>query len=124
MLRDLYASPFGARFHRSRRLGFKSLFSASVLGTGLLLAACGAAAQGQSPTVEGQGKRYYDSICAKCHEAGIGPVITGRGLDPVIFTTIVRYGNRAMPAFRVTDIDDATLQDLASYLSKTPAKPE
>lgn len=128
MLRDLPVFPYGARFHPSRLLGLKNFLAASVLGAGLLLGASGAAAQGQpgakSPTVEGQGKRYYDSICAKCHEAGIGPVITGRGLDPVIFTTIVRYGNRAMPAFRVTDIDDATLQDLASYLSKTPAKPQ
>lgn len=128
MLRDLPASPYGARFHPSRLLGLENLLLASVLGAGLLLAAGGAAAQGQpsakSPTLEGQGKRYYDTICAKCHEAGIGPVITGRGLDPVIYTTIVRYGNRAMPAFRVTDIDDATLQDLANYLSKTPEKTE
>lgn len=27
-----------------------------------------------------------------------------------------------MPAFRVTDIDDATLQQLADYLASTPVK--
>ena len=93
---------------------------------GALLAASPADAQDQpasGASVEGQGKRFYESVCAKCHETGIGPVITGRGLDPVIYTTIARQGNRAMPAFRVSDIDDATLQDLANYLSKTPAKP-
>ena len=127
MLRDKSAAPREARFHPSPLHALTRLLSATALGAGLTLAAGGAAAQTQpspsSPSVEGQGKRYYEKVCAKCHEAGIGPVITGRGLEPVIFTTIVRYGNRAMPAFRVTDIDDATLQDLAVYLSKTPAKP-
>ena len=128
MLRDISASTNKVGFHPSRLLALKNLLSASALGAGLILAAGGAAAQGQpspkSPTLEGQGKRYYDKVCAKCHEVDIGPVITGRGLDPVVFTTIVRHGNRAMPAFRVTDIDDATLQDLANYLSKTPPKPQ
>lgn len=73
--------------------------------------------------VDGAGKRYYQQICAKCHEAGVGPVITGRGMDPAIYTTFVRYGKGAMPAFRESDIDDATLQDLANYLAKTPAAP-
>jgi mono/diheme cytochrome c family protein len=127
MLRDKSAAPCEVRFHPSPLHALKCLLSASALGAGLILAAGGAAAQAQpspkSPSVEGQGKRYFDKVCAKCHEAGIGPVITGRGLDPVVYTTIVRHGNRAMPAFRVTDIDDATLQDLAVYLSKTPAKP-
>jgi mono/diheme cytochrome c family protein len=127
MLRDKSAAPREARFHPSPLHALKRLLSASALGAGLILAAGGAVAQAQpspsSPSVEGQGKRFFDKVCAKCHEAGIGPVITGRGLDPVVYTTIVRHGNRAMPAFRVTDIDDATLQDLAVYLSKTPAKP-
>jgi hypothetical protein len=30
-----------------------------------------------------------------------------------------RLGVNAMPAFRVTDIDDATLSDLGVYISKT-----
>jgi hypothetical protein len=34
---------------------------------------------------------------------------------------IARNGMNAMPSFRVTDIDDATLEDLANYLSKTEA---
>ena len=69
------------------------------------------------------GQQFYQKVCAKCHEAGIGPVITGRNLPEIIYTTYVRNGNKAMPAFRVTDIDDATLKQLASYLSNTPAQP-
>lgn len=30
------------------------------------------------------GHRYYEKICAKCHEAGVGPNLKGRGLPPSI----------------------------------------
>ena len=92
------------------------------LAIGAMLAglACLAGAQ-ESPTV-GKGQRYYERVCAKCHEAGIGPVIKGRGFPEMTYMVIVRNGFNAMPAFRVTDIDDDTLKDLASYLSKTPVK--
>ena len=127
MLRDKSAAPREPRFHPSTLNALKRLLSVSALGAGLMLTAGAVVAQSQpgppSPTVEGQGKRYFEKVCAKCHEAGIGPVLTGRGLDPLFYTTIVRHGNRAMPAFRMTDIDDATLQDLGVYLSKSPAKP-
>lgn len=68
------------------------------------------------------GQQFYQKVCAKCHEAGIGPVITGRGLPAITYVSIARNGNRAMPAFRITDIDDATLQQLADYLASTPVK--
>ncbi len=127
MLRDKSAAPRETRFHPSPLNALKRLLSVTALGAGLMLTAGTAVAQSQSgpqsPTVEGQGKRFFEKVCAKCHEAGIGPVLTGRGLDPLFYTTIVRHGNRAMPAFRMTDIDDATLQDLGVYLSKSPAKP-
>lgn len=127
MLRDKSSAPCETHFHPSPLNTLKRLLSASALGAGLMLAAGAGVAQAQasppSPTVEGQGKRYFEKVCAKCHEVGVGPVITGRGLDPLFYSTIARYGNGAMPAFRVTDIDDATLQDLAVYLSKSPAKP-
>lgn len=127
MLRDKSAAPREPRFHPSPLNALKRLLSVTALGAGLMLTAGTAVAQSQSgpqsPTVEGQGKRFFEKVCAKCHEAGIGPVLTGRGLDPLFYTTIVRHGNRAMPAFRMTDIDDATLQDLGVYLSKSPAKP-
>ena len=127
MLRDKSSALRKMRFHPSPLNALKRLLSVSALGAGLMLAADAAVAQAQpsppSPTVEGQGKRFFEKVCAKCHEAGIGPVLTGRGLEPIFYTTIARHGNRAMPAFRMTDIDDATLQDLAVYLSKSPAKP-
>lgn len=70
-----------------------------------------------------EGQRFYEKVCAKCHETGIGPVLMGRGFNEAVYTTIARNGNRAMPAFRISDIDDATLQQLATYLTNAPAKP-
>lgn len=127
MLRDKSAAPRETHFHPSTLNALKRLLSVSALGAGLMLTAGAVVAQSQpspqSPTVEGQGKRYFEKVCAKCHEIGVGPALTGRGLAPLFYTTIARHGSGAMPAFRETDIDDATLQDLAVYLSKTPAKP-
>jgi mono/diheme cytochrome c family protein len=88
----------------------------AALLSGLGLAASAADSQSTSP-----GQRYYEKTCAKCHEAGIGPVIKGRGFPPQTYMIIARNGMNAMPAFRVTDIDDATLEDLANYLSRTEA---
>ena len=88
----------------------------AALLSGLSLAASAADSQSTS-----HGQRYYEKTCAKCHEAGIGPVIKGRGFPPQTYMIIARNGMNAMPAFRVTDIDDATLEDLANYLSKTEA---
>ena len=79
------------------------------------------AAAAAPPQAIGPGQRYYEKICAKCHEAGIGPVLKGRGLSPETVIVFARIGVNAMPAFRVTDIDDATLRDVGVYLSKAPA---
>jgi len=48
-------------------------------------------------------------------------VLLGRGLPPEAFQYFVRHGSGPMPAFRVTDIDDATLKELAQYLSTSKA---
>ena len=100
-------------------------FSISSISCQWALAAClsglaltAAAAQ---PQDVGPGQRYYEKVCAKCHEAGIGPVLLGRGLPPEAFQYFVRHGSGPMPAFRVTDIDDATLKELAQYLSTSKA---
>lgn len=88
---------------------------------GLAMLALTLADQATAQTVNA-GQQFYQKVCAKCHEAGIGPVITGRGLPEITYINIARNGNRSMPAFRVTDIDDATLQQLAAYLASTPVK--
>lgn len=82
--------------------------------------ACGVLAQ-PAPQIS-KGQQFYQQVCAKCHEAGIGPVITGRGFTAPVYTTIARSGLNAMPAFRISDIDDATLLELAQYLAATPPK--
>ena len=88
----------------------------AALLSGLTFAASAADSQKIGP-----GQQFYEKTCAKCHEAGVGPVIKGRGFPPATYMIIARNGMNAMPAFRVTDIDDATLEDLANYLSKTEA---
>ena len=88
----------------------------AALLSGLTFAASAAGSQKIGP-----GQHFYEQTCAKCHEAGVGPVIKGRGFPAMTYVVIARNGMNAMPAFRVTDIDDATLQDLAEYLSKTEA---
>ncbi len=67
------------------------------------------------------GAEVYAKVCAFCHEAQVGPVIRGRGLDPTYISFMVRHGNRAMPAFRAAEIDDESLAKVAEYVSKSPA---
>lgn len=67
------------------------------------------------------GAEVYAKICALCHETTVGPTIRGRGLDPTYIQLIVRHGNRAMPAFRASEIDDQSLEKLAEYISKAEA---
>ncbi len=96
--------------------------SAARVAIGAALAGLACLAGAQEPQAIGKGQRYYEKVCAKCHEAGIGPAIKGREFPEMTYMVIVRNGFNAMPAFRVTDIDDETLKDLASYLSHTPVR--
>lgn len=97
------------------------------LTCGLLV--CNASAQTTESTVAvdaaavATGKHYYQQVCAKCHEVGVGPVITGRGFPAATYVLFARHGNRAMPAFRLSDVDDSTLQAVADYLASTPVVP-
>jgi len=92
----------------------------AAMAAAMLLAGLGATASAQESPAIGKGQRFYEKVCAKCHEAGIGPVIKGRGFPEATYMVIARTGLNAMPAFRVTDIDDETLKDLAKYLASTP----
>lgn len=48
-------------------------------------------------------------------------MITGRNLMPEYISAIVRNGNRAMPAFRESEINDAALAGVAKLVSTSPA---
>lgn len=67
------------------------------------------------------GAEVYAKVCSFCHEAKVGPMIRGRGLDPNYIRFIVRHGNRAMPSFRAAEIDDESLAKVAEYVSKAAA---
>ena len=87
----------------------------TLCGALVLLCGSGAAlADGSGKWVDG--KEVYDKTCAFCHEKGIGPQIKGLGLKPADIINTVRHGARAMPAFRETEIDRASLAKLADYI--------
>jgi mono/diheme cytochrome c family protein len=67
------------------------------------------------------GGEVYDKVCRYCHEANVGPVLKGRALPAEYVQRVVRHGNRAMPAFRATEIDDATLADVARLINASAA---
>lgn len=67
------------------------------------------------------GENVYAKVCGHCHENQVGPQLKGRQLPPQYISAIVRNGFRAMPAFPASFIDDASLQQVGEYLSKTPA---
>jgi mono/diheme cytochrome c family protein len=68
------------------------------------------------------GAEVYAKICGYCHENGkVGPVILGRELPPAYIRAVVRNGNRAMPTFRFSEIDEESLAKLAEYISRSPS---
>ena len=67
------------------------------------------------------GENVYAKVCGHCHEKQVGPPIIGRQLPSQYITAIVRNGFRAMPAFPASFIDDNSLQQVAEYISETPA---
>lgn len=90
-----------------------SVFRLLVLGISAFYFSVALAADDE---VENIGQKYYETTCAKCHEVGIGPDMKGKYQESV-YKVFVRSGSNAMPAFRVTDIDDKTLEQLAKYLA-------
>jgi len=67
------------------------------------------------------GGEVYDKVCRYCHEANVGPALKGRALPAEYIQRVVRMGNRAMPAFRPSEIDEATLADVARRISSSAA---
>ena len=70
------------------------------------------------------GQEADKKVCAYCHEANVGPVLTGRNLPPAYITSVVRAGNQAMPAFRPSEIDDGTLNSLARMIAASASGPK
>lgn len=68
------------------------------------------------------GAEIYAKICAYCHEAHVGPQIRNRELPAAYIRAVVRNGNRAMPAFRPSEIDDESLIKLADFISNKEAQ--
>jgi mono/diheme cytochrome c family protein len=83
------------------------------------------------------GKQVYDKWCAPCHAPGPdhpgttaldalykgskpGALIERTDLTPPVIRQFVRKGVSVMPFFRKTEISDAELEALATFLSKAP----
>lgn len=67
------------------------------------------------------GAQIYQKICSYCHDTGIAPVIKGRELPTDYVKHVVRNGQQAMPAFRVSEFDDVLLDDLANIINTSRA---
>lgn len=66
----------------------------------------------------------YAKTCGYCHGQHVAPIIRGRGLPPELITLYVRRGQRAMPAFRPTEISDSELAMLAKWINASKADPK
>ena len=108
--------------------GIRTLAVAMVIAGGFISATAALAADSGPTKTQfyraGQWKDtqvLYAKICGNCHDTGVGPVIKDRtDLAPEYYQLMVRNGNKAMPAFRITDIDTPTLVKLSQSLSKMP----
>ena len=67
------------------------------------------------------GAEAYEKVCARCHQAGVGPELRGRKLVAAYTKVIARNGMRAMPAMPVTAVDEATLDQIAALIEASPA---
>ncbi len=73
------------------------------------------------------GAQLYQQICQFCHDTGVGPALwnreQGQELDPQYIAMTTRQGRAGMPAFRFTDVDDATLAKLGDMIAKNQKPP-
>jgi mono/diheme cytochrome c family protein len=88
---------------------------------GLLAVGCSILALPALAATAADGLRVYEKVCRHCHEAGVGPVLKGRKLPPEYIQRMVRSGNRAMPAFRPSEIDEAALLELGKLIMNSTA---
>lgn len=67
------------------------------------------------------GNEAYEKVCARCHQAGVGPELRGRKLPAAYTKVIARNGMRAMPSMPATALDEATLNQIAALIEASPA---
>ena len=125
----------------SRRRGKAGLMSASawagVALAGLTLGGFASAEEPSDPLAAG--RAVYAKWCAPCHDPGVihpgtnaltvkykgvksGVLLEWTDLKPQTVKHLVRHGISVMPQFRKTEISDAELDALATFLSRnTPA---
>lgn len=96
---------------------------ANLNGMAAALLLVGALTGGANASTEARrdGVQVYEKVCSHCHEAGVGPAIKGRNLPTAYIEHVVRFGNRAMPSFRPSEIDAVALSDVARLVSGTAA---
>lgn len=89
---------------------------------------------GIATAAEPSGQAVYEKWCLPCHRAGqvgavqlqmrykgaVSAVLTERtDMQPALIYVLVRKGGQVMPIFRKTEISDAELEALATYLTKS-----
>lgn len=67
------------------------------------------------------GNEAYEKVCARCHQAGVGPELRGRKLPAAYIKVIARNGFRAMPSMPASALDEATLDQIAALIEASPA---
>ncbi len=110
---------------------------------GLVFSAAVAAPHAQNAAAADRGNAKYQYMCAPCHGAGRGDdgramlpgtealQIKYRGKLPAVLEArtdltakglkaVIRRGTWSMPPFRQTEITDAEIEDIASYLARSP----
>lgn len=66
-------------------------------------------------------EQTYAQICGYCHGRNVGPILLGRQLPPESIRLIARHGQNGMPAFRPTEVTEAELDALATWISASKA---
>ena len=120
-----------------RRIRTTSILAGAVLVSGIAFAQ-DAQKGSNAPGIE-RGKALYEYWCTSCHGRGPGHPGTQalaeryagtlpdvledrRNLTPEFVTVFVRNGISIMPFFRKTEISDAELADIGTYLSRKTHK--
>jgi mono/diheme cytochrome c family protein len=103
---------------------------AVVLGVALLAAGCDLGSGGAAPTPGGptpppipttlmRGAAVFTRYCQVCHpggDRGVGARLIGTALSDDRIKTVVRHGQKNMPAFSTETIPDDDLQNLVEYI--------